>query len=65
MVDSEQYKECEEPEISQLKELLSKVSGEYRAYLKGASEALLYVQEEIQDSAIKANSLGFGNQRGE
>ena len=45
MVDSKTTQEFDDPEISQLKEWLSMVSGEYLAYLKGASKALLYVQE--------------------
>ena len=45
MVESKSMAEFEDPEIGQLKEWLSKVSGDNRAYLKGASKALLYVQE--------------------
>ena len=62
MLDSAQGTEfdepeiCQLPEISQLKEWLSSVSGEYRAYLKGASKALLYVQE-IQDQTLDYDSL--------
>ena len=63
MLDSEQGTEYDEPEIGQLKEWLSKVSGEYRAYLKGASTALLFVQE-IRDPAC-FSSLGFKNHRGD
>jgi hypothetical protein len=63
MVVSEQYKECEEPEISQLKELLSKVGGEHLAYLRGASKALLYVQE--LQGLTDAGSFTFEDQGGE
>jgi hypothetical protein len=35
----------EEQEIGLLKEWLPKISREHRAYIKGASEALLYAQE--------------------
>ena len=45
MVYFEQQTECDEQEINLLKEWLPKVSGEYRAYIKGASKPLLYVQE--------------------
>jgi len=44
-METEQYIECEEPEISLLREWLPRISSEYRAYIKGASQALLYVQE--------------------
>jgi hypothetical protein len=46
MVETMQQSEQEEPEIGLLREWLPKISGEYRAYLKGASEALLYAQED-------------------
>ena len=35
----------EDPEIELLRERLSMVSGKCRAFIKGASEAFLYVQE--------------------
>jgi len=54
----------DELEISQLKEWLSKVDREYLAYLKGASEALLYVQEN-QSHTLDPGSLGFENLRGD
>ena len=53
----------EEPEISQLKEWLSKVDGEYLAYLKGASKALLYVQET--QGQADPTTLGFEHLRGD
>jgi len=37
--------EHEEPEINLLTEWLPKISGENRAYIKGASKALFYIQE--------------------
>jgi len=40
-----QQGESEESEIKQLKEWLFKISKEDRAYIKGASKALLYIQE--------------------
>jgi len=48
MMDLKQETEQEEPEIGLLKEWLPKISGESRAYIKGASKALLYAQEESQ-----------------
>ena len=42
---NEQQAEYKEPDINELKEWLLKISGEYRAYIKGASEALIYAQE--------------------
>ena len=47
-MDLKQETEQEEPEIGLLKEWLPKISGESRAYIKGASKALLYAQEESQ-----------------
>ena len=44
----------EEQEIGLLRELLPKISGEYRAYIKGATEALLYAQEEPQEMSENA-----------
>jgi len=42
----------EEQEIGLLKEWLPKISGECRAFLKGASQALLYAQEEPEKTGI-------------
>ena len=64
MMNQEHAKENDEPEISQLRDWLSKVNGEYLAYLKGASKALLYVQES-QNQTQDPNSLGFENLRGD
>ena len=64
MVDSEQCTECEEPDISQMKEWLSKIGTEYRAYVKGALKALLFVQE-IPNLTLDSHSLGFGSRRGD
>jgi len=44
----------EEREIGQLKELLPKISGECRAYIKGAAQALLYAQEEPEEMAVSS-----------
>jgi len=48
----------EEQEIGLLRELLPKISGEYRAYIKGATEALLYAQEDSQKMAENAVQEG-------
>ena len=45
MKEIEQQSENEDQEISLLRELLPKVSGENRAFIKGATQALLYAQE--------------------
>ena len=63
MYDSGKKPDCDEPDIDQIKEWLSSVSGEYRAYLKGALEAFLYVQE-IQDLTTDPHCFDFGNRRG-
>ena len=41
----------EEQEIGLLREWLSKIGGERRAYIKGATKALLYAQEDTQKMA--------------
>jgi len=64
MVESEQCTDCEDPDISQLKEWLSNVNGEYRAYIKGALKALLFVQE-VQNLVIDSHGPGFRSQRGD
>ena len=64
MMNQEHTKENDEPEISQLREWLSKVNGEYLAYLKGATKALLYVQES-QGKKLDPKSLSFENLRGD
>ena len=59
MVAFGQKTECEEPEIGLLKEWLPKIGGEKRAFIKGASKALLYVQEIqglLLDSEIKTEN---------
>ncbi|MDR0312893.1 MAG: hypothetical protein LBI14_04790 [Treponema sp.] len=45
MLLSEQEVNLDDPEIKLLKEWLPKISDEGRAYIKGASKALLYAQE--------------------
>jgi len=54
-MEYEQQEEYKEPDINTLKEWLLKVSGEYRAYIKGASEALIYVQENQGMSLFSDN----------
>jgi hypothetical protein len=53
MAETMQQSEREEAEIELLREWLPKISGENRAYLKGASEALLYVQEGMGGEEVK------------
>ena len=60
MVGSMYKSDYEESEITLLRELLPKISGERRAFIKGASEAFLYVQENqsnIPDHDVKEISL--------
>jgi len=61
MVDIEQQ-EYEEPEIGLLKEWLPRISGVYRAYIKGVSKALLYTQE-MQGGLLYPDNAGFEQQR--
>jgi hypothetical protein len=49
MLLSDQEINLEDPEIKLLKEWLPKISGEWRAYIKGASKALLYAQETFSN----------------
>jgi len=51
MVNLKQETEQEDQDIGLLKAWLPKISGEKRAYIKGASKALLYAQEESQKTA--------------
>ena len=46
----------QDPEITMLKEWLLKMNGEGRAYIKGASQALLYAQEISGDELEKQHS---------
>ena len=48
-VPEEQETALEEQEIELLREWLPKISGERRAYIKGATEALLYAQEDTKE----------------
>jgi len=48
----------EEQEIGLLREFLPKISGECRAYIKGATEALLYAQEDTQEMSEKTLQKG-------
>ena len=54
--------ESAESEIALLKELLPKLSSEYLAFIKGASKALLYAQENMSLSQDPDNP-GFNEQR--
>lgn len=56
MLHSIQEIDQEEQKIELLREWLSKISSEKRAYIKGASEALIHVQEISGDVFEKANS---------
>jgi hypothetical protein len=53
MLDIKRQTEQEEAEIGLLREWLPKISGEYRAYIKGALKALLYAQEGSVDGSLK------------
>jgi len=46
MLECSQETDVEEPDIKVLREWLPKISGECRAYIKGATKALLYAQED-------------------
>ena len=48
----------EEQEIKLLKEWLPRISMEFRAYIKGATKALLYAQEDNQKMAASAAQKG-------
>jgi len=52
---SKQEIDPETPEIELLKEWLSGISRENRAYIKGATKALLYVQEFSGDVHKQGN----------
>jgi hypothetical protein len=54
MIVLEQETAREEQEIGLIKECLLKINGECRAYIKGATEALLYAQEKPQEMASAA-----------
>ena len=64
MLDLEHKTGHEEPEISLLREWLPKISSENRAYIKGASEAFLHVQEnsflppDFANSCMKKRNVG-------
>ena len=58
MKANKQQIEYAEPEISLLREWLLKINREYRAYIKGASKALLYAQE-LQGAPSAPGSPGF------
>jgi hypothetical protein len=54
MIEIEKQTGQEDAEIGLLREWLLKIGGERRAYIKGASQALLSVQE---GQCLKAGSL--------
>ena len=58
MMQIEQETAQEEQEIGLLRELLPKISREFRAYIKGATEALLYAQEDTQKMTVSAAEKG-------
>ena len=49
-VDDLSLQFTEKPEINLLEEWLAKISEDHLAYIKGASQALLYAQEEYKHS---------------
>jgi hypothetical protein len=51
MLYLEQETTTEEQEIGLLREWLPRIGGECRAYIKGATQALLYAQEEPEKMA--------------
>ena len=58
MMQFEQETAQEEQEIKLLKEWLPRISMEFRAYIKGATKALLYAQEDTQKMAVSAAKNG-------
>jgi len=58
MMQFEQETAQEEQEIKLLKEWLPRISMEFRAYIKGATKALLYAQEDNQKMAASAAQKG-------
>jgi hypothetical protein len=62
MMYSEQEIATEEQEIGLLREWLPKIDKECRTYIKGATQALLYAQEEPEKMAACAASKEFYNE---
>jgi hypothetical protein len=58
MMSKKQETVREEQDIVLLREWLPKISGECRAYIKGASKALLYAQEGPQKMAASVIPKG-------
>ena len=58
IVWEEQEAALEEQEIGLLREWLPKIGGERRAYIKGATKALLYAQEEPQEMTTTTTQKG-------
>jgi len=59
MMDLKQETEQEEQGIGLLEAWLPRISGESRVYIKGASKALLYAQEESQKTMADAQKKEF------
>jgi hypothetical protein len=56
-MDNRILENIDEPEIMLLREWLPKLSVEYRAFIKGAEKALLYVQETGNESAVSETNI--------
>jgi hypothetical protein len=59
MMDLKEETEQEEQDIGLLKAWLPRISGRSRAFIKGASEALLYTQEESQKTTADTQKKGI------
>ena len=56
MLQTEQEIDKEEQKLELLRKWLSGISGEKRAYIKGATEALIHAQEISRDGFEKTNA---------
>jgi hypothetical protein len=68
MMELKEHKDQEEAEIRLLRDWLPRLGGEFRAYIKGVSTALLYVQELWRlppgfgkNSAVPGKNAGSGD----
>jgi len=60
MLDTKRQIDAEKQEIKLLEKCLLKTGGEFRAYIKGAIQALLYVQEVLYcQDAGKINEKSY------
>jgi len=59
MMYSKQEAEQEEQDIGLLKAWLPRISGENRAFIKGATKALLYAQEKPGETTADAQKKGI------